>query len=399
MRFLPQDERDIPLSVRFETSGVWPILREMYGLDATGAAIAMALLDAFLYYQMVSYSRSRSHYDDRKNHPLLSYRKVVGAVDFMGAQGLITDNKQMPGCRGWQSAMAGTNEFLESIAGMSDGLPLDLPRYPIELRDKDGRPIVVPPCREVGRMLRQLWELNEVIASTAILSGDGRRLDAALVRIFNKEMSRGGRFYACGRSWQNIPSLERQFVTINGEATTELDFATLHAAMLYSEVGATPPDDSYAIEPWPRDLVKRSFLTLINAKTFQAALGAIANSREMLAFMGHDMRGRLASAKNLISDIKGRHQPVAEFFHKDAGARLMRKDSDLAAAILKKLLANGVVGLPVHDSFLVPASKSAQLEEVMHDCAAQIGLKDSKVTYPTLQPPPTSTISPYVVTF
>ncbi len=390
MRFLPHDERDIPLSVRFETSGVWPILREMYGLDATGAAIAMALLDARLYDQMLSYSRNWNYYAARACHQLLSGVKVVRAVDAMDRLGLLIHHKQVPGGRGWQSAMSGTAEFLESIDGMSDGLSLALPRYPIELRGEDGKPVVVPSCRQVGRMLDQLWELNEVIASTAILSGDGRRLDAALVRIFNKEMSRGGRFYACGRSWQNIPSLERQFVTINGEATTELDFATLHAAMLYSEVGATPPDDSYVIEPWPRDLVKRSFLTLINAKTFQAALGAIANSREMLAFMGHDMRGRLASAKNLISDIKGRHQPVSEFFHKDAGARLMRKDSDLAAAILKKLLAKGVVGLPVHDSFLVPASKSTQLEEVMHDCAAQIGLKGSKVTYP----PPPQPLSP-----
>ena len=113
MRYLPEDARDIPLAVKYETSSIWPEVKRLFGVDATGAAIAMALRDASLADKMTSYPRSRLFYDGRDCHLMLSYRKVMRAVDNLDAGGWLVHHKQCPGGRGWQSAMAATPEFLE----------------------------------------------------------------------------------------------------------------------------------------------------------------------------------------------------------------------------------------------------------------------------------------------
>ena len=53
-----------------------------------------------------------------------------------------------------------------------------------------------------------------------------------LRRVFSRgSMERGGRFY--GGWWQFIPSEFREFITINGLATVEIDFSELHPRLLY----------------------------------------------------------------------------------------------------------------------------------------------------------------------
>jgi len=77
-------------------------------------------------------------------------------------------------------------------------------------------------------------------------------------------------------------------------------------------------------------------------------------------------------AGRLIDAITTLHRPITHAFGTDAGAHLMRLDSDIAEAVLLDMLARGVVVLPVHDSFLAPASKRNQLEQAMTDAAERI---------------------------
>lgn len=374
VRYFPEDERDIPLAVKYETKPIWPEIKRLFGVDATGAAIAMALRDASLADKMTSYSRDVYFYSARVCHPLISYRKVLRAVDGLDAGGWLIHHKQSPGGRGWQSSMAGTPEFCQALKGLMGSLPLAIPRNPVILRDKEGRSIGLPKTRMIGRMERKVIDINEALASTDVRTSAGVPIGAGVVRIFNKTMDRGGRLYGLGTSWQNIPATERPRISIDGEPVVELDYSTLHPSLLYAEVGAIPPHDCYAIGNWPRLLVKKALLVLINASNLHQVRLYLAHCPEMAALGPSDEQDALHTASLLIAEIKRAHQQIAKFFHTDAGARLMRVDSDLSSAILSKLLRQGVVALPVHDSFLVQVRHIDVLENAMLESAADLGL-------------------------
>ena len=52
----------------------------------------------------------------------------------------------------------------------------------------------------------------------------------------------------------------------------------------------------------------------------------------------------------------------------------MQIDAAIAEAVMKIMLVQGIVILPIHDSFLVPASQSDRLEEAMLEAAHEVGI-------------------------
>ncbi|WP_375264021.1 hypothetical protein, partial [Palleronia sp.] len=174
---------------------------------------------------------------------------------------------------------------------------------------------------------------------------------------------------------------------------------TLHPAYLYAMAGAELPSDCYDLPRWPRDLAKLGLLVIINAKSIKAAIGAIAHSdgrkwtrddhgnpigfthkRNLMQVLAEP--GSLeaeAKAKELIADLKELHAPINRFFGKDMGAKLMRIDSAMAEAVMLDMFNKGIVVLPVHDSFLVQASKVDQLEAAMQKAAHTHGYQAIKI--------------------
>jgi hypothetical protein len=180
-------------------------------------------------------------------------------------------------------------------------------------------------------------------------------------------------------SWQNVRRDTRAKIKIDGEAVVELDFSTLHPAMLYAEVGSTMPIDCYAIGVWPRNLVKLAVLVLINARTQHKARSVIANEPAMASIAPQGSQAAFRAAQRLIDDIKAVHKPIAYAFHSDAGARLMRLDSDLAEYVMLSLARQGITALPIHDSFLVRAADRGKLEAAMRTAADAIGLNQIRI--------------------
>lgn len=369
-------ERDIPLAVKYQTSSIWADVQRLLGVKRTGAAIAVALFEAHPLGRRVSYSRSRNYYDARVNHRLLTYRKVVGAVEALDAGEWIDHFRQRPGVRGEQSSMSASPALVDAMGNLlrsRPDLPLELPEPGLMLRDADKRPLLLPSTREVARMGGKVHAINEALVSVDARDPSGNALTAPVSRIFNESLRRGGRFYAHGASWQNLKRDLRKSMTLGGEPVVELDFATLHPAMLYAEAGATMPGDCYAVPGWPRPLVKRAMLVVLNAPTLHSARLAIAHCDEMRS-LGYVEQSALIHASRLIQDIKGMHRPIARFFHSDTGARLMRLESDMAEHIIFDLMGENIVALPVHDSFLVPESKRDALETAMMRAAYRFGL-------------------------
>ncbi|WP_323010402.1 hypothetical protein [Paracoccus sp. (in: a-proteobacteria)] len=360
-----------PLSLRFETKHLWKAFEAEIGVAPTGAAIILDICNADGW---ISYSRTARHYEmpKRYRNGLYTYRKVVSQVDFLDGLGLIEHDRRQPGERGWQSALRATDE-LRAIHAKILGPTVPILAPPAEvilLRDPNGDLLEYRETQDTGRKRNQVRRINEAIAG----AGLDPAVAAPLSRIYNQTMKRGGRFYAMGQSWQNISSEARRAVKINGEPVVELDFKTLHPAILYAEVGVTMPSDCYDIPGWPRKLVKVALLILINARTPHQARHALAHAQPMEDVAPLGSQEALRAADKLVNAIKAMHRPIAHAFHSDAGARLMTIDSDIASCVMTDLLNKGIVALPVHDSFLVPASKRDLLEEAMLKAANRAGL-------------------------
>src|SRR5262249_8296236 len=114
---------------------------------------------------------------------------------------------------------------------------------------------------------------------------------------------------------------------------------------------------------WPRKQVKLAVLIAINATTEIEACRAIAEIA--LGLSPGWLRDHVQAARELLIAIRSKHPAIASSFGSDAGARLMRKDSDIAERVMLDMIRRGIPCLPVHDSFIVPATRASELEEAM----------------------------------
>ena len=208
-----------------------------------------------------------------------------------------------------------------------------------------------------------------------------------LRRVFSRgSMERGGRFY--GGWWQFIPSEFREFITINGLATVEIDFSELHPRLLYmSQNLALPTGDLYnvgllvdgrpydaTLEPYKtqRGIVKEVFNALLNDESGSYRLSTKKVKQIGLSF------GKL---KKLI--LK-RHPPLKLVLGKGVGLGFQYIDSQIAEIVMLDLLDKGITCLPVHDSFVVPRHQGQELKDAMNKAFASVmGVNLAKLKPPS----------------
>ncbi len=377
--------------------------------DAARSAI---LVDAALSgiiepERWISYSRRHDWWAEGKRYrdSAFTYETVPSAIDELSRLELLAHDKSEPGSRGRQSRFRATPALLEAarprLLSPTHAAPAVIyqPQEAIRLRNSDRPPkqIDYEDNPYTRAMRREMREINGALRATVVdlpvadLPRDGPFLrigDAVLnqsVDLLHRVFSRGS-FSMNGRLvgtwWQNVPSALRQELTINGETTWELDYGNQHLRMLYAEAAVPMGDgDAYDIDGWPRPLIKRATMALINARGEAEAVKVICDHRDgSEALTGP---GAHARARKLIEDIKRRHAPVAHLFHSDQGIRLMRKDAELATSIMGGMRNRGVVVLPVHDSFITDKRYAGNLREEMeaawHD---QIGAENPAITPP-----------------
>jgi hypothetical protein len=168
----------------------------------------------------------------------------------------------------------------------------------------------------------------------------------------------GGRYYCY---FQNIPSDWRKFVRLDGQPTVELDYDNLHFHMLYAEEGKTFTGDAYDIEtPMLRGDVKMLASAIISARNHNQFYSWAHSTDD---FQNNYTKEQITDAARRL---KGKHQPIEDHFHTDAGIRLQNKDSEIAEQVM---LETGAIG--IHDGFLTKASKEAELRAVMKEAFAE----------------------------
>lgn len=99
---------------------------------------------------------------------------------------------------------------------------------------------------------------------------------------------------------------------------------------------------------------------MINAPSRRSALTALARELGGLQCQRH--------AKNVLTAVENHHQQIAVAFYSGAGLRLQWQDSELMMRIERRCLSQGIIALPVHDSFIAQrAHASARVQEIMDD--------------------------------
>jgi hypothetical protein len=369
-----EGNRDKPLTLNW--APIQPDAYDCFGLPALSNAKAMKARTQIITEALAagdrftSYSRDKHFYarGQRYYRRTYTYSSVLPAVGQLADAGLIEHEKVPPGYRGFQSRFRASQALLKEMAQVPIVYrPLEI----IVLRDADGNPIDYRDNRETRRMRKQLSEFNEILLGQRIALGDriiregdrldnGARAQAQLHRVFNRgDFNLGGRFY--GAHWQNIG--DREQIKINGEDTVELDFAGMHIRLLYAEAGKPPPSDPYDVDGWPRKQIKLALLIAINARTHIDAVRALTDALRL-----ERVANPYATAQGLIRAAKAAHPHIAHAIGSDAGVRLMRRDSEIAAQVMRDVMrATGIVPLPVHDSFIVPTTYEERLKEAMEN--------------------------------
>jgi hypothetical protein len=414
--------RDFPLSFHWQVVdddwmtllGLPPPRNRRYA-EARASVLLEALIGNLIAPGLwISYSRRKEWWSTGRRYrgSSYSYATVPAAVDELADFGFLEHDRKPSGNLGWQSRFRATPKLLRAVKNIPTVVydPVEL----IRLKDHDGELIDYRDTNNTISMRRRLNEINEALSAAdlelrapevqnngmLLRVGDDHLLYPAmrtLYRIFNRaSFSYGGRFY--GGWWQQIPKKIRPNMLIDGEPTVEHDYPQLHPNMLYAETGARLDGDAYAVDGWSRDLVKRAFNILVNADSQDSARRAIASE------IGG--KGAHAKAASLIEAIKLRHPNISKMFHSDAGIRLQHRDADMAERIMRRLGSQGIVVLPIHDSFITAARHDGALKEAMDVVWTQFIGEDYHV-FPTgyykIDPhmetstPPSSSFLPSVV--
>ena len=253
---------------------------------------------------------------------------------------------------------------------------------------------------KLGQPVRDHYETW--LSHTATL--DGSYLLPWLKRLFNKNMALGGRFYG---HYQQIPSADRKRIRIDGQPTVELDYKSVHMALLYALEGLAVNSDPYVIDGHKdkRAAFKSMCLRLVNSDdlaSFEANITRSGNPKvqqesksykakreryeylKSLALKATEptkpMSIRKGFIENIPTDSSGgellqlimeRHHPIAHHFGtKNIGLKLQKLDSELMALALNKLV--GIPCLPVHDSIRCRVSDMEQVSNAMIDAFKEL---------------------------
>ena len=199
----------------------------------------------------------------------------------------------------------------------------------------------------------------------------------SLRRIFaNNNIKLGARFY--GGWWQSLPSKFRPHITIDGYKTSEVDFSTMSLRLLYAKENIAVPDtrDLYDIglkgsKPYlkrARELIKKFTNAIINDEKGHFRL---SNS---------ELKELKLSHKELKTKVNNHHQPISKYFGTGIGIELMYTDSVIAEDVMLSFLKEGIIVLPIHDSFIIRTGFELSLRAQMKLSFNKIVKTKTKVT-------------------
>jgi hypothetical protein len=366
------------------------------------------LLNAYNHRLQIIYSRD----DHSGNRPWIHFWDFLSHLNLIST---VIAGKNEKGVQSWCVALPELVELLKPAT--STKIIFDRHQPSIEVRDKDKNVLPVSKNRAAiikynrlerdTRAFNEYWEYHTVTL-------DGKNVVPIVKRKFNDTLEMGGRFYG---GFQQLSSKDRARLIIDDLGTAEMDYSSIHLAILYAWVGVQIKYKvAYTLEDyeWPTDMtedecrkiIKLITLRALNIKNLSGLKTAITTStkpKNLIKYKAykdsraiHDMRRAkgLASkapfkAKWIDTFIEGipsstiANDLVAAFLEKHSaikayigspklGVRLQAVDSEIMALVLHRLRLENIPALPVHDSVRIQKKHKIRARDVMAECFKEI---------------------------
>ena len=171
--------------------------------------------------------------------------------------------------------------------------------------------------------------------------------------MYKKNPVYSGRVYT---RFQNMPKTMRAQMRIDGKETVELDYKSNHLMMLVAMLGQPLPSDPY------QEIASRVGSSRDQIKAFiTASLGA---DSELKAF---NSLKRKKFNKELFNKIKATTNNLYAGLplFQGVGVMLQSLEGQIALDIMEAGVNEGIVVLPVHDSFITTMDKEEWLRNQM----------------------------------
>jgi hypothetical protein len=195
----------------------------------------------------------------------------------------------------------------------------------------------------------------------------------------NSSFEQGGRVY--GGWWEVIPNNDkdgvvrgyRKKILIDGNATVELDFSSLHLTMAYSleridPLAVSTQADLYELPGYERSVVKTAWNVSLSCHKRDSGLGAI---QEELEEMGIEKTTEELS--HLVDAFQAKHPKVAKYMFRNWGLKLQFQDSEMMMIIIQRFDELGIPVLTVHDSIIVEEKHEELGKRIMHESYNEAG--------------------------
>ena len=333
----------------------------------------------------VSYSRDKDQYKmtggaGRYNKLGITYTCLTQCVDGLASVGLIQQAAGIHFATYHRRArMRADPHLLEMFNEHRFNLDMVLQeRDPIILKNGQKQKVPYNDTRKTRAMRQRVNRIHDMIGRTRIeipCSRPGQclpcdRTRKRLYRVFNHgRFDRGGRFF--GHWVQELPKKDRAKLLIDGDPVCEWDFSGMSVNLLYRREGAqAQADDPYAVDgiALSRETVKTMVQIMLNSSTRKEAVKACARLPECQT-MDLDQKGINAF---VLPEIQEHYSTISHHFYTGAGLSLQFEDSQIAEAVLLRLLDQSIPCIPVHDSFIVQQEHEDALCDAMRQASSSL---------------------------
>ena len=366
---------------RFQRESGLQRLDSNYRSRVVPAALSNLLL-AHKSGKQVIYSRDRN----RANSLHLAF------IDWLADAKLITNHVQpkQAGGKRLRSWMCAT-QALAALFNLPEPWKLTLSSdfKPVVYRVRDGEKWIdaAPPekhRRAIAKAAQFVTRYNQAIEQCAISYAGKHPLACFLHRIFNGAMDQGGRLY--GGQHETMPKECRKHIQIDGEPTVELDYSALHPNLLLWLTESPECADPYSRiaeeAGLSREAVKALMLRLINSNAGADFCRTVTRSGnpEEKAKVARDsaqaFEGFIEGVPDcytggqFIEAVTRAFPAFGGLIGSGIGLTLQHHDSEIIIDAITKCLDAGFIGLPVHDSLIVPISRQDEARRFMADAYA-----------------------------
>ena len=189
-----------------------------------------------------------------------------------------------------------------------------------------------------------------------ILNGD------TIYRQYSGDTKTGGRFVL--RSVQSLPKLIRASLLFDGAQTSELDYGSMQFNLALKLEGLEAADEdiyeSLTCRFISRDDVKDVLTVALGEKS-----EALFRRNQAYKPRSEQAAGSLNNALLVIDRFRKRYPALQKYLFSQSWKVLQHEESNIALRVMTDLVEEGILVLPIHESFIVKKKYEGTLREVM----------------------------------